>query len=493
MWDPFSDIEYGELECIRPYVETTAPKLVEKPLPALLTELVDPTKEGTLRVILVHDREHCPLEEDGQSNHGACWHIRPLSSGVWIEKLFGTLLSGKEVYGLLSSTKILDQGVMYSLEILPHPNKDDSEFYVFHEEYWIRRLFREIGTPLDSLPPGTYLKADKEKWIVEYNFEGMWVVWTAMSDVTGKLWRSNTHRFELDATLPLGEAVSEFIGKLTQNLPPERILKARELKAKIRRDLEARGYDRSGPECRLEASRLDKGIKVALVQTGARAPVPLYETSFKMDKMESSEGVKESLLEMIIDGEIARYNIVNTSEFLEEFKFLLDELELCDESQSNANGPMGKEEQLLKVIEELREEVRAHPERSEMLGDSLHKLAQLRQDEENLDEALKIVDESIAVLERGLDIGKLPFGEYSTKRRLAEARILKVELILVMADPILASEDKEELKELVRSAQTEITWVFPSPRDHRIVNSARGLLDRINNKSSIEETEDTKD
>ncbi len=492
-WDPFNDIEYGELECIRPYVETSAPKLVGKPLPALLTDLVEPIKERTLRIILVHDREHCPLEEDGQSNHGACWHIRPLSSGVWIEKLFGTLLSGKEVYGLLSSTKILDQGVMYSLEIVPNPNRDDSEFYVFHEEYWIRRLFREIGTPLDSLPPGTYLKADKEKWMVDYNFEGTWVVWTAMSDITGKLWRSNTHRFELDATLPLGEAVSEFIGELTQKLSPERILKARELKVKIRRDLKTRGYGRSGPECRFEASRQGKEIKVALVQTGLRDPVPLHETSFKMDKMKSSEGVKESLLEMIIDGEIARYNIVNTTEFLEEFEFLLDELELCDESQNDAKGSMSEEEQLLKVIEELREEVRAHPERSEMLGDFLHKLAQLRQDEEKLDEALKIVEESIAVLERGLDIGELPFGEYSTKRRLAEARILKAELILAMADPILASEDKEELRELVRSAQTEITWVFPSPRDHKIINCARGLLDRINNDSSIEETADAKD
>lgn len=81
MWDPFNDIEYGELECIRSHVETTAPKLVEKPLPALLIDLVEPTKEGTLRVMLVHEREHCPLAKDGQSNHGACWHIEPLHLG----------------------------------------------------------------------------------------------------------------------------------------------------------------------------------------------------------------------------------------------------------------------------------------------------------------------------------------------------------------------------------------------------------------------------
>ena len=235
------------------------------------------------------------------------------------------------MYGLLSSTKILDQGVMYSLEILPNPNRDDSEFYVFHEEYWIRRLFREIGTPLDSLRPGTYLKADKENWIVEYNFEGMWVVWTAMSNITGKLWRSNTHRFKLDATLPLGDAVSEFIGELKQNLPPERILNTRELKVKIRRDLETRGYGRSGPECRLEASQQDKGIRISLVQIGSGIPIPLYETSFKMDKLESSKGLKESMLEMILDSELSSYNIVNTTEFLEEFESLLDELELCHE------------------------------------------------------------------------------------------------------------------------------------------------------------------
>jgi len=331
MWNPFNDIEYGDLECIRSYVETTAPKLVEKTLPPLLIDLVEPIEEGPLRVTLVHDQEHCPLAEDEHSNHGACWHIRPLSSGVWIEKLFGTLLSGKEVYGLLSSAKILDQGVMHPLEILPHLNGDDPEFYVFREEYWIRRLFQETGTPLDSLPPGTYLKAHKEKWMVEYSFEGMWVVWTAMSDLTGKLWRSNPHRFKLDATLPLGEAVSEFIGELKQKLPPERILNARELKVKIRKNLKTRGHGRGAPECHLKASRQNKEIKVALVQTGSGAPISLYETSFKMNKMESVERLKESLLEMLLDSELLRYNIVNTTEFLEEFEFLLNEMELSDE------------------------------------------------------------------------------------------------------------------------------------------------------------------
>lgn len=50
-----------------------------------------------------------------------------------------------------------------------------------------------------------------------------------------------------------------------------------------------------------------------------------------MDNMESSEELKESMLEMILDSELSEYNIVNTTEFLEEFEFLLDEVELCDE------------------------------------------------------------------------------------------------------------------------------------------------------------------
>jgi hypothetical protein len=460
-WSAFSDIDYGSLEALRPFIETGAPKTSGKPIPAKLCDIVTQEQEETLEVVLFHDIDSCPIALRSGMKHDACWRLRPKDTkGLWIDRLFSQSLTSKQIYGLLSSGQSFEKEMKITINLSYYPKRDNPEFCVFNEDPWIRRLLRENGIELRTSPAGAFLRVKEQKWNVGLETDGNRMIWYARSDTTGLLFGNRTYDFDLDPTSDFKTAKAEFLGKITEIIPFKKILNFKSLQDRITHILRTYGFGESGPECHLEPSISGRTLKITLRQVGGGKSIKLQEESIRLDVIGSRYG----LLDGLANREYGEFNITNHDEFIQRVGFLIEGLGLYDDppeesfeeeklvenSDEKEDHDMDYESELLEVIEEYRKGVDATPQARANLG---HLLTQLRFEEENHNKALEVIDESIRVLSISKD------DDFGVKRRHAEALIKKCEILL----SIMNREDcREMIRQLLIQAYKILVDISPT-------------------------------
>ncbi|MHA2069328.1 MAG: hypothetical protein ACXABY_33625, partial [Candidatus Thorarchaeota archaeon] len=176
-WSIFDDIDYEDLDFIKPYVTFTAARSAPEELPERIGQFFD--KAAKLPVSISHNASVCPLALGEGEDHGACWMITlPPKCPARIRKQLGKALTGEEVNGLLAPGKLY-AGKLYTFDIsLPAVSEKD-ESIVFHEERYIRMFLRHLGLPLKQLSPGTFLEVADQHWMISIDWDGSYFKWQA--------------------------------------------------------------------------------------------------------------------------------------------------------------------------------------------------------------------------------------------------------------------------------------------------------------------------
>ncbi|UCH04012.1 MAG: hypothetical protein JSW05_10570, partial [Candidatus Thorarchaeota archaeon] len=328
IWDPFADISYGEFESIRPFVETGAPRGVGRTLLSRVHEITEPREEIPLELILKHDHENCPLVANSGTAHDRCWLVVSEVEESFVEKLRKPM-TGREVCGHLAPGRVETRDMTYNIRLSLGHRPYTREFYVYHEDRWIRRLLQEEEMHLRALPPGTFLR-DDERWMVTFTVQGNDVEWSGISDASNLHWKGRVFRFRLDSTLNLEQARNDFLGRITEEIPFDSILNLDDLKERIHNLLSSHGYGEKGPEFHLAVSREGQVFTVTLTQIGEGRRIVVSKNSFAVDKSLHRETIMEDFYFQLDDGELSKFNIMNQSRFLEDLQTLLDEIDLRD-------------------------------------------------------------------------------------------------------------------------------------------------------------------
>ncbi len=474
-WSPFEDIEYGEFDAIRPFVETKAPHDVKRTLPPLVKDLHELSETLTVTAVLTHDEELCPLVNREISDHRKCWRVEMRSKSTKVQdKKFAMPLNGKQVFGLLSSKQIIIDGTQRPLQIEMTSNPDAPESIVLHENYWIRRLMKEYGRSLPRLASGTYLKVRNQKWVISFSFEGNWIVWTARSDVTGLLRGKPTFDYRLNPSLTLNQATKQFIESLTDIVPKASIKGFSELKTRIRGALEKKGYSKSTPDCILELSTSKNQITIALTRADGKIGGVIAENKFVYDRNVSIEMVLERVQEWLEFGPPINCTIANETEIIEELQsYLIDLGDFKEDDESESQ--MDFETELKTVVKDLREEAEIDSSKLELLAHSLSQLAHLHLEKQDFENAFRFIDESISILENQIQLlDPFEWGS-SLKRKFVRALITKRKILNRAGQEHYPDDIKKVMQEKFEFAKEQMLSL-----GRHLSDEDRVLIDEMN-------------
>ncbi len=181
MWNPYKDIDYGELQLLRPYVERRTPFInVRLPLPLTAKELTSREVEYETMIIR-HDESLCPIAQGIAEMHGVCWRVEfpvDLDDSLLLELSQGAL-ADNEVVGLMSGGVFLETA-RYEFDVEASPDPETRDGVVFRESGPISRKLS-----LKRARPGAYLEMREEKLTCSVCRDGTGVKLTALSDQTG--------------------------------------------------------------------------------------------------------------------------------------------------------------------------------------------------------------------------------------------------------------------------------------------------------------------
>ncbi len=159
-WNPYEDIDYGELQLFRPYVERKTPYVhVRVPLPMTSRELLE-RPPAEVEIIIFHDESECPIVDGNASAHGSCWRVK--AEGEQESPRFDALtdhaLSDHDISSLIVSGEVFLEEGRYKLNITFDSSPSAREGIVFRES---RLIARALG--LKSVTPGVFLELDTEQ------------------------------------------------------------------------------------------------------------------------------------------------------------------------------------------------------------------------------------------------------------------------------------------------------------------------------------------
>ncbi|MFX0045710.1 MAG: hypothetical protein ACFE8Z_07670, partial [Candidatus Hermodarchaeota archaeon] len=245
-WSIFDDIDYGNLDFIRPYVIYTAARKTPQELPERVSEFFDEDK--TLSVSLVHDDSICPLVTSEGLGHGECWRVTlPASCPNQVREQLGRPMTGEEINGLLAPGRLY-AGKMYILQISKPTVSLMNKSIVFHENRYIRMLLRAVGLFLRPLEPGTFLKVSDQKWHVDISWEGIsYLRWSAQSLLSGLYLDGPVHIIELVHGHDAQEECERLLDVITSHIPPSQIVEYDDLEERVLSGLRNRGYSETSP------------------------------------------------------------------------------------------------------------------------------------------------------------------------------------------------------------------------------------------------------
>jgi len=314
-WSIFDDIDYGDLDFIKPYVTYTAARSTPEELPKRVSQFFD--EAATLAVSIVHDSSVCPIALDEGVDHGACWRITlPSNCPVRVRKQLDRALTGEEVNGLLAPGRLY-AGKLYTFDLsLPEVSEKD-ESIVFHEERYIRMFLRNHELPLKKLPPGTFLKLAEQQWVVSIGWDDSYFKWYAQSTASGLFFRGNDQVIELVHGHGAQEECERLLKVITSQIPSARIFEYTELEERVLTGLKNRGYSKSSPACELRFIEQSESIcryGVFLVDGGE----PIITFSIEATGPMCADAILDGIVMGLADGDMSGYNIRNTEVFLEK-------------------------------------------------------------------------------------------------------------------------------------------------------------------------------
>jgi hypothetical protein len=196
-WNPYTDIEYGEVSFVRPFVESRRPySHLQYTLPsnALVLSSLE-TRTVTLQV--KHNESLCPIKSGTAIRHGLCWRVRSDIDNLEF------ILSDIEIARMYTSREFVMSGIRYftDFEFTPDPTKRNG--FVFRES----SPFAEILS-LRKLPPSTYLKMTEEKLRCNVMRDRDEIQLTVQSTITGDIVYS-WHLVKLKSEIDVDELLNQ--------------------------------------------------------------------------------------------------------------------------------------------------------------------------------------------------------------------------------------------------------------------------------------------
>ncbi len=335
-WSIFDDIDYGELDFIRPYVTYTAARKTPVELPKRVSQFFDEVK--SLSVSLSHDASVCPIVSGTGMDHEACWRIElPSNCPTRVRKQLDRPLTGEEVNGLLAPGRLFT-GRLYTFEFTPPIVSEKDESIVFHEERYIRMFFRSKGLRFKKLPPGTFLHVPDQEWIISIGWDGRHFKWQAESTVSSLSFKGHNQTVELVHGRSAQEECNRLLNIITSQIPPAQIHEYSELEEHIIMGLKDRGYSKNSPACELRViEQSDEVFRYGIFLTENSQRTPLESFG-----IEAGEGCIDAIMEEITtgltEGDASAYNIRNVEHFMEHLFFWV--LEHIQEVEWDAEEPV---------------------------------------------------------------------------------------------------------------------------------------------------------
>jgi hypothetical protein len=336
MWNPYKDIDYGELQLLRPYVERRTPFInVRLPLPLTAKELTSREIEYETMTIR-HDESLCPIAQGIAKMHGVCWRVEFADDLVdpLLLELSKRALVDYEVASLMSGGVFLETA-RYEFNAEASPDPETRDGVVFRESGPISRKLS-----LEWTRPGTYLEMREEKLTCSVRRDGTGVKLTALSDQTGDevySWFVVTMEPGVDVQEGL-DAVEKMMQEIVQNYfgdeeePNDRIHGYNEILARSReilRDiyitfLETKAEGEDAEEQVLEAILEFKREEAVEEFSSIEVAEALYELAalrLKRKSLRESFNNIEECIE-IYQGFISRWKIESHKKALSEAKRL---------------------------------------------------------------------------------------------------------------------------------------------------------------------------
>ncbi|MHA2356788.1 MAG: hypothetical protein ACXADC_16540 [Candidatus Thorarchaeota archaeon] len=178
-WNPYEDIDYGELQLFQPYVERRTPYVhVRVPLPMTSQGLLEQpsVKED---VIISHVKSECPIVDGSAKEHGLCWQLKSETPGA--SDLVDRLLSDHDISSLLIGREVFLEGARLSLDLKFENDPESREGWVFRESRKIARVLE-----LRPYPSGVFIHLDSEQLECTLLKDGRSVQITMHSNLTGE-------------------------------------------------------------------------------------------------------------------------------------------------------------------------------------------------------------------------------------------------------------------------------------------------------------------
>ncbi|MFW9887562.1 MAG: hypothetical protein ACFFER_05230 [Candidatus Thorarchaeota archaeon] len=334
-WDIFNDIDYGQFSSIRSLVETNAPGEARKVIAPVITKILEPTGES-IEIILRHDSDACPIITGKDTQHGACWRLLSSSENDTVSGQLDSLYTGKEIYGQLSTGRIRLDNSIYSIDLSFGHTQEESEFYAYHEDKWIRRLFHENDIYLKKLTPGTFILIPEQKWTLHFTLHNSKLEWIAVSSVTGFLLDGISFTYVLNPKYNLQETINDFFNNLTSHIDIEKTTNLDESIMLLEAQLRNLGFGSDPPPFRLEVSRDENTIRISLNPTGDKESIPINIESHQLSEASNHEDFLESFYYRLEEGDLSGFNIINESDFIANLNHLLNNWD--SSSTSNEGG-----------------------------------------------------------------------------------------------------------------------------------------------------------
>ncbi len=319
IWSVFEDIQFGDLDFLRPYVSYKAARSTPEELPTRVAQFFDEAEE--IQVGIEHDQSTCPIFLDGAADHGECWRIVLANDCPKpVRKQIGSAMTGEEINGILAPERLY-AGKLYKFKITLPTVSEKDESIVFHEDKFIRIFLRNQGLVLKKLAPGTYLNVTRQQWMVEISWEDdTHLKWNAQSTVSELFFRGERHTIELTHGRGAEEECERILGIITSDILQEQIANYSKLEGNLLSDLTDKGYTKLSPPCELrviESTNTDFSFGIYPVE-GTRI-APYLRFTVIVTSEESPDALIKGLDMSFSEGELSHYSIRNKDAFMKKF------------------------------------------------------------------------------------------------------------------------------------------------------------------------------
>ena len=318
-WSVFDDIDYGELDFISSYATYTAARKAPDELPKRVSQFFEGIEE--IVVSFEHDCSVCPMVRGEGVDHGMCWRITlPFNCPTTVRKVLDRLLTGEDVNGLLSPGRIFAGGKLYTFVITPPTVSELDESIVFHEDRYIRILFRTLGVRLRQLDPGTFLHVADQRWVISITWDENHLRWEAQSTLSGLKFKGGSHTVKLVHGTNAYEECERVIASITSLIPEEHISDYSDFEEKVLSGLRTLGYSKSSPPCHLHIIESSSSVfSYGVYLVGKSLREPLVRFTIEAESGYSPDTSIEMMEINLLEGELSHFNIRNIKSFMKRY------------------------------------------------------------------------------------------------------------------------------------------------------------------------------